>query len=174
MKTLVLTATLLLATSPCLAQTGVGRIAIFSDVGMTDSKLVDISPRTANIYVAVIGSNGATGVTFRVAPAPGFTGVRLSEASSFQTVGSSPTSIAVGYGSCLVGDFVILTVTYQLFGTSSCSSLTISAPQGHTIPICTPCSFADVPCDGFDALQVNCTVPVESTTWGQIKALYRD
>ncbi len=160
---------------------GTGRISIYSDTALTECTLSDASPRVANIYIAETSLYGATGLRFRIAESPGFTGVWLSEASPYHPIGTSRTDLSMGFGACLLGRFAVLTMTYQFYGTSTCSDLSIVAAVGQREPICTSCSFGEWPCEGYDALHVNCSgsfncnpVLVESSTWGGVKALYRD
>ena len=77
--------------------------------------------------------------------------------------------------------FLVLTMTYELIGTSTCSELSIVAVPDFSEPICTGCWFSEEPCWGYDPVHVNCEgafncnpVAVEPTTWGRVKALYRD
>ena len=155
------------------------RISIYSDATLSECTLSDASPRVTSVYVAET-SDEATGLRFRVAASPGFTGVWLAETSPFTTIGDSQTDLSIGFGSCMGGHFLALTISYQLFGTSTCSDLSIVAAPGFPEPLCTSCSFHEVRCSGLDPLHVNCSgsfdcnpVPVESSTWGRVKALYR-
>jgi hypothetical protein len=153
-----------------------GDLLILSDTASTDSTLLDGTPRTVNLYVVhAEQSGGATGVDFAVAGASGFTGVWLSETSSYLTFGTSTTGIAVAYGGCLSEPVLVLTLTYQLFGTSAaCSELRIVASSGRPFPLCLEGGgcFFETPCHA-GALHVNCSVATEQTTWGRVKALYR-
>lgn len=141
---------------------------------------LSLTPRRAwRAYVAET-SEEATGLRFRIAADPGFTGVWLSETSPFLTVGNSQADLSIGFNSCMVGHFPVLTISYQLFGTSTCSTLSIVAAPGFLEPLCISCSFHEVKCSGLDPLHVNCTgsfdcnpVPVQSSTWGRVKALYQ-
>jgi hypothetical protein len=160
---------------------GTGRVSIYSDAALTQCTLSDASPVIGNIYVAESSTFGATGLRFRIAESSGFTGVWLSESSPYYPIGSSRSDLSLGFGACLVGKFPVLSMTYQFYGTSTCSDLSIAAAVGFPVPICTSCSFGEWPCEGFDTLHVNCSgsfncnpVPVEPNTWGSVKALYRD
>jgi hypothetical protein len=155
------------------------RLQIYSDAALTECTLTDTAPTTAHIYVADYSWSGATGAQFRIAASEGFTGVWLGETSPFITIGTSPTSVSVGYGSCVVGTFLVLKMTFQLFGTSTCSTLSVAPAVEFAAPICTYCFFGEYPCDGFDDLHVNCSgncgpVATEPATWGKIKSLYRN
>jgi len=151
------------------------KLRIYSDVALTDSTLNDHSPRVANLYI-VHDMFGGTGIRFRIAPSAGFTGVWLSETSPFVTVGNSGSDLSIGYGSCLFGPVLVLTVTYQFFGTSSaCSEAHISPPPGFGCVLAASygCAFVEICVYDLGVLPVNCPIAVESTTWGRVKALYR-
>jgi hypothetical protein len=155
------------------------RLQIYSDAALTACTLSDTAPTTVSIYVADYSWSGATGARFRIAASNGFTGVWLGETSPFTTIGTSPTDFSVGYGYCLTGAVLILKMTYQLFGTSTCSTLSVAPAAGFAQPLCAYCLFGEYPCDGFDDLHVNCgsncdPVATEPATWGKIKALYRN
>lgn len=79
-------------------------------------------------------------------------------------------------------NFDIMTVTYQLAGTSApCSYLEIIAHPDSTTPLVSRCDLNLVE-PRVHTLWVNydhlngCPPPVatEQTTWGRVKALYRD
>ena len=109
------------------------------------------------------------------------TGVWTGETSPFVTVGNSRTDLSMGFGICETGQFTVLTMTYQLFGTSACSTISIAAPQNFLVPLCLACLFGEYPCEGYGTLHVNCDgsfncnpLPAEPSTWGSVKALYRN
>jgi hypothetical protein len=159
-----------------------GRVEIYADPALTQCTLADTSPGTANIYVSETSISGDTGLRFRIAPSAGFTGVWISESSPFVKIGNSQTDLSIGFANCEVGQFTVLTAQYQLFGTSACGTLSIAPANGFPLPICTYCSFGEYPCEGFVPLHVNCggsfncnpPVSTEPTTWGRVKALYRN
>jgi hypothetical protein len=152
------------------------RLVIFSDEGLTDSTLTDDAPRTVSLYVVHRNFDYGTGVRFATAADPGFTGVWLSETSSHYTMGKSTTDISVSYGLCRPSPVVVLTMVYQMFGTSeSCSKLSIAPAAGFSDAVCFShggCFYENACQTG--ALHVNCPVATESTTWGRVKALYRN
>jgi hypothetical protein len=156
------------------------RIAIYSDAALSDCTLSDGAPVIRNIYVAE-HSDEATALRFRVVASPGFTGTWVAETSPFYVIGTSPVDVSIGFGRCMQGQFLVLTMTYQMFGTSTCSELSIAAAPGLSQPICIYCSFHELPCSGYGSLHVNCSgtfecnpLATEPVTWGRVKALYRD
>jgi hypothetical protein len=101
----------------------------------------------------------------------------VGETTSFFKAGSSPTDISIGFASCLPPPILVLTMTYQLFGTSSaCSELRTAPPDGFPVAIAADgdCSFVELPIRDLQSLHVNCPVATEPTTWGKVKALYRN
>lgn len=179
MKTkLVLAAIVGLACTPALALSQ-ENLRLYADPAFTQCTLSDAAPGVVSVYVAMTVSD-ADWVRFRVAASSGFTGVWLSDASPFFLLGSSQTDLGVAFNNCLGGTFLVLTMAYQLFGTSTCSELAIAPPVGFPVPFFDSCFFAEYPLWHNSPLHVNCDgsldcnpVPVESSTWGRVKALYR-
>ena len=159
------------------AQSGRGRIAIFSDAALTDSSLADVfPPHIADIYIAHVDHWGVVASQFKTVAEDGFDGIWSSETSPYLTAGgTSPNGIYIWYGACITSDIVILKVTYLLPATSSpCSRLrVVPYPDSQPKIICVGCDMAELPCDSGGSLRVNCTVPTAQTTWGRVKALYR-
>ena len=177
MKRYALLLFLALVTIAPAAHAGMWKLQIFSDVAMTDSTISDNAPRIVNLYVVEIGSFwGATGVRFSTEPTAGFTGVWLGDSSAFVTVGNTQTDLSVGYGACIPPPIVVVTMSYQLFGTSeACSQLRIVPADNFRWVISgdVDCFFAEGIITDLGNLHVNCPVAVEPTTWGAVKALYR-
>jgi len=157
-----------------------GSLRLYSDPEFTQCTLSDTGPRLANVYV-VESTFISLAVQFRVAASPGFTGVWLADSSPYYSFGSSQTDLGLYFNQCLSGVFPILTMTYQLLGTSTCSELTIAPSPGLLFPVCFDC-FDEYPCLNNKALHINCDgsfecggpVAVEPSTWGSVKALYRN
>jgi len=177
---LIVAAIVGLACAPALAFGG-GYLSLYSDAALTGCTLSDTAPGVVNVYVTDL-VYGFSGLRFRIAASPGFTGVWLSDTSPFTTIGNSQTDMSIGMGSCQEGQVLVLTMAYQLFGTSTCSQLSFAAAPatGLSQPICLDCSF-DMECSGYTSLHVNCSgsfgcnpLPVEPSTWGSVKAFYRD
>lgn len=164
-----------------------GSINIFADPGGGSCLVSDLEPGPIALYLIVWGSSGTTASQFRLATDGGFTGVYVSQAPApgFLALGEPPVDYAVAYGGCMTGSFLIATVTYFGFGTSSdCSHIEIRAAP--TSPL--PGEIAAVTCDNqlvatssHGPAVVNyrhgcpawCIGATEPSTWGRIKALYR-
>ena len=158
------------------AQLGGGKVALYSDSLFTDSTYVDNVPSVLHVYVVHQDFFALPlGISFRIERSAGFTGTWLSESSPFTVVvGNSQTGVAISYGVCKTPPVLLLDIMYFAHGTSGpCSSLASTAhppsPSGRIeVNTCMEGVLAEP-----GRLRVNCTVPVESTTWGQVKALYQ-
>jgi hypothetical protein len=113
----------------------------------------------------------------------------IGETSNYQTIGSAPTGVSIGYGTCMTSSILILEINY--LGVSyPCDMIRIeqdpnAIPPGIWVADCdNPPNV--VSAIGWDMYLNNdggcyctagpmedCTIPVEETSWGEIKALYR-
>ena len=158
------------------AQLGGGTVALYSDSLFTDSTYVDNVPSVLHVYVVHQDFFAlASAIQFRIERSAGFTGTWLSESSPFFPLvgGDSQTGVAISYGGCKTPPLLLLDIMYFAHGTSGpCSYLASTAhppsPFGKIeVVTCQETVFAEP-----GRLRVNCTVPVEETTWGRVKALY--
>ena len=113
---------------------------------------------------------------FKLSESPGFTGVWTGDTPHTGGVfGDTRTGIHLVEVSCLASPAHILTVTYQLAGTSSpCATIAVVEADGAGVRM-NSCDSGGMLAAG-STLTVNpagCPVPVESTTWGKLKAFYR-
>jgi hypothetical protein len=122
-------------------------------------------------------SQGTTGVQFKVdfSNAPGSTFISFD--TPFMPVGSITTSLSVGYGLCLQGDFVIGTITANL----SPGHLEVVKADGYSFLFHEDCLFGGYPATGGTAIigpegsdDCNDTTATDQSTWGHVKALYRE
>jgi hypothetical protein len=175
MKCMVLIALLLLLSFAVPARAQDDELFIYSDAALTQSSLHDNTPRTVTMYVAG-HLFGSAYLRFAVKPTSGFTGVWLGDTSSFAKIGQSPTDIQIAFDACIYStSFVVLTISYQLFGTSEpCSELRTAPADGFTTALTlSNCGFAELPVKTVSSIRVNCAVATEPTTWGKVKSLYR-
>jgi hypothetical protein len=180
----LVTATLFALTpSPATAQQpGSDQINIYSDAAFRSKDALDVAPGTLTFFVVHERPLPLDGISaaFKIAPSVGFTGVWLSETSPFLVMGTSPNGIRIAYGGCEDLPVLILEVSYTVFGTSEdCSNLTVIAhpEEDQRGPLIVDCNFDFIIASG-GRLIINPTpqcppVPVESSTWGKLKALYR-
>ena len=159
---------------------GGGALYLYSDADLTDSTYQDQSIGAFSVYVVHRGVtfDAAQGVRFAVQTSPGVTFAWLGENSPMPTVvGDSRTGISIGYGACLIPDpGLILEIRFLGIGTSEACSFLNVVPH----PQASSGEIEVILCVGLEAvsatgekLLVNCPVPVEQTTWGKVKSLYR-
>jgi hypothetical protein len=93
--------------------------------------------------------------------------------TTFVPVGTLNSDISIGYGQCLNGSIVLGTAIVSLVG----GQMTVLPATGFSFILYTDCSFAELPATGGqanDGTTGDCNeVATESSTWGQVKALYR-
>ena len=165
-----------------------GTIQIFSDASLQDCDLTDDPPGPFTVYIYHINTNGSTASSFKVdLLSGGSTVTYLAHNSPFLTIGHPTESIGISYGICQgqTGPFEIL----SLFLTGAGTSLPCSYIEVVEDPLADPVMIQITDCinpvpntlpgggsigyfnnDGLCPCE---TVPVEETSWGQIKALYR-
>ena len=188
MRKLLLRCVIILAV-PCLVFAQGGNITLSSDTEGTDCNIFDVQPGVIRVHVLhTLATTMVSGSAFSV-PIPGCAvGMTwVGDVGVFPvTVGFSPTGIAISYGgSCLETPFHILTIVYFGQGTSSsCCLLNVGPPNpGHCDleqPCAVDCVSPDdriIPANGSSAIinpdaSCQCNVPVEETTWGQVKNLF--
>lgn len=142
------------------------------------------------IYVYHVYTPGATASQFMVLPSTGVNLIYITETSPFgMIIGNSQNGIAIAYEACLQAPILLLEIVYYTRGLSqSCSVMNIvpnfNAPSGQievadcsdppNILVATggelivnmdeSCMWWECYCDPD---------PVEQTSWGAIKSLYR-
>jgi hypothetical protein len=123
-------------------------------------------------------SLGATGSEFRVdfSQAPGSTFIAFH--SPFVSLGDLTTGIAFAYGGrCLTGNIVVGTIEATLIA----GSLQVTPRDGFWFIMYAACATAEYTATGGTAIigfeaTGNCNDPTatEQSSWGRVKALYRD
>jgi hypothetical protein len=164
----------------------ISRISLYADAASTECTLADIESRLAEVFVVhhvgALAGNSVV-IRFQLSASTGFTGSWVQDAVSagMFAIGTSPDGVQIHYQACRTGDVAILRVTYQLSGTSSpCSFLPVEPYPGDDLIEPMDCSFTShSPVGGnlFVNPNESCPceepVPVQATTWGRVKALYR-
>ena len=182
-RTLLIVSVLMLVASLVSAQPG--RIQLTANQALTTCDVVDAAG-LVNIYVFHINTSGATASQFKIDVTAGMTMTYLAESSQFLAIGDSRTGVAIAYQACLAGPLEILSIQYLGSGTSAaCSEFTVVEHPTAIVPglNVTDCddppnmltalgSTAVVNADG--GCPCPPIVPVESTSWGQIKAIYQE
>jgi len=90
-------------------------------------------------------------------------------------VGELTTGIAVGYGLCLNNSIVVGTIEAVL----SPGAIAVVSPTGYTTIINNDCNMVDCPATGGIGWVggpniCNLVDATEQSTWGHVKALYRN
>jgi len=186
MKALFLTIIcLLLAAGSVWGQAG--SIGIFPSAAANCCLLDDKTVGLTLYYVVHVYTPGATACQYW-APRPAcFTGAWLSDTNMFPvTIGNSQTGVSVGYGSCRVGPIHVQTLNFFTMGTTPACCYYPVRPDpnemsGHILVVdCNDHLIYGTGGTGIinGALQCSCgylcPVPVEETTWGEVKSLYSD
>lgn len=184
MKPLVLASIVVLITATTtLAQPG-GNIAVYADTNAISCDLTDIGVTVCQYYIIqTLTPFGVLASKFKIDT--NHQGLYLGQTSQFPFVFGDPlTGVEVGFGRCLTGPIQLLTMTYL------CQGLT--PPCGYMSVVGNPTGFPPglkaVSCNGEIVYDVqgytsyvnndgSCPcmspIPVQNTTWGQVKALYR-
>ena len=167
-----------------------GFINLHSDPVGIRCYISDTTPGYFKVYVFHEWTTGATASRFKLVSSAGFTATYIGETIYwfFNSLGNTQEGIVIAYGICLVGQFLIATITYYGYGTSEpCSYLeVVPHPDAETGKIemvdCTMpipllheiwsqggvvINWPGDPCYRW------CVLPIEDTSWGRIKALYQ-
>jgi hypothetical protein len=179
-KVLLLTVAVVCLPVMALSQ-DVGSIDIFSDAGLTSCNItVPVGPFP--VYIAQTNVvDGTIAVQFRVEAPATFTNV--GDIPSFPlALGNTTDGISISFGACKSGTFLLVTTNYVAAATAACELMTImpptNSPSTDKVKFQT-CADQQVLKDQAGQARVNpdatcmCNVPVEETTWGGIKALYK-
>jgi hypothetical protein len=181
----------LVVTGAVQAATG-GRIDLYSDAALSACSLTDTEPGIASVYVVhriagfPVVVDGTVGILFRLVSSTGFTGTWIDDVFPAGMIpsGTSQSSIAVAYGGlCMRSDVLVLQARYQMQGASPPCAFVETAPyRDYFAILASPCGLDPLPVDG-EHIYVNpdascpCDVPpvaTDSSTWGRVKALYRN
>jgi hypothetical protein len=179
-KTLLLMVVLMLGATMALAQAPNGSIGIFFDNGGASCNLP--SSGTVMYYFVHVNALGATASQW-AAPKPAcLNGLRLADIPVFAiNIGNTNDGVTVGYPACKTGTFHIMTVMYSVTDATACCYFKVIPdpflPSGKIeVPDCDFNMTYGTSGEGIlnYGPTCNCNVPVESTTWGQMKALYTE
>lgn len=185
-KTVIKTAALLAA----LVATGVAAnpigygFSVYADANGYEGMIDDKAPGLLPLYVVPWGPQ-ATAVQFSAHKPACFEAVYVGETSPYSVIiGDSQNGMTIAYGACMTNTTMILTINYFVQGlTPDCCwyplDRDIADPHGLPGQI-TFADCSDPPQVGHvraGASIINwtmeCGTPVEESTWGQVKSLYR-
>jgi len=189
-RALVVAGALLLIVAPAMGQ--YGTLGVYSDETGCECNVYDTLPGTlVNVYIVHRNIvDGLNGVRFIVTGGGGMSMTYLGESKigpPMEITGNIVDGYNVSYGSCVTGGLTIMQIAYfGMASSSTCSWLEVSAapgaPGGQVEG--SDCDDAAVTVAGLQTpvnpdATCECDVPgcqpvpVEETTWGNIKALYR-
>ena len=168
--------------SPALAQLDMegGNIGVFADDAGTSCNLSD-APGVLSVYFLCLGAIDATASQWAAPHPTCLHAEHISDVCAFPIyIGDTETGIIVGYPTCKVGTFLIVTATYNVLesATECCRWSVVpdpSLPSGKIETV--DCFFMVHYPPGGQAVvnatpECTCSVPTEDTTWGKLKALY--
>ncbi len=181
MKIFVMTTIVTLCIANVAAAQLGGNLAVYADTQALSCDLQDI-PGLGEYHVVHMLTPGVTAVQFKIETE--HLGFYLGYTAPFPILLGDPlTGVTVSYGACLTGPIWILTMMYFNQGTTQpCSEMRVVGHPNANPPglLAADCSSAIVPVQGYTSFINNdgscpCVspIPVQETTWGQVKALYQ-
>ena len=185
-RILLLTMAVLCVSSLASAQYNPGSIDIYSDVGQASCDFADGPGAIVRVYFYHTHTDGATASQWMLDLPASTSWMHFGDIWTVTTViGSSIGGVSIGYGACQgsIGDFYLGSATFQAATLSEVCGLMSIVPD----PVALSGLIEIIDCQGFPEKHTlaaagqgrlnsdgscNCSVPVQETTWGGIKALY--
>jgi len=175
---LLLASCLVLLAGPARADS----IALYRDLNADMCAMPSLPLQPHTVYVFHELSAGATGSSWRIANTTGMLSLG-SSCDGLSITGDPYTGISLSYGSCLTGTFAICELVLMKLSSDpipGCYQLRVLGYPDNA-PMVTDCSDNPIAAGGgfftFDFEgKINCwdcSTPVESTTWGRVRAMYR-
>jgi hypothetical protein len=184
-KAFLLTIAILCVSSLAFAQ--MGSIGVFADPAGTVCDLVDAMPGLNTVYVVHVYSVGATGAEFSLEENHAMMYLSETVTPPYLKIGTcagpSGFGCAIAYGGCYPSPNMILSVSYFAQAiTPACGWIKVIEDMTVSPPLLVATDCNDPPLlinvTGGMAYINNdgncpCNIPVEDTSWGQIKSLYQ-
>jgi hypothetical protein len=181
---MLLVVVLLSVSSLAFAQYNPGSLDVYSDVGQTSCNFTDAG--FLSVFIFHTHTDGATAARFALELPESGTYTLLGDLWQFQTIiGNTRDGVSIGYGNCVgqTSDVYLGQANYATAGPSAaCGLITVvpdpTATSGlvEFVDCAAPAEFAYISVGGQGRVNsdgtCDCTVPVQETTWGGIKALY--
>lgn len=178
-----------LALTMCASAASADHIGVYGDAEGNTCWLASLAtPPAQNAFYVVHKLNtGSTASQFKVNDTSGL--IAASQNTPYLSIGTWNTDLSLAYGGCVIGNHVLITLNFFFFGGAPTCGNTLQIVPAPTTPV--PGSVAIVDCAqpsgnlepataGTGYLLTNCVTQGEcdpnataSTTWGQIKSLYR-
>jgi hypothetical protein len=159
------------------------KVGFYGDTEGTVHAVYDSAPGQLVIYVVLRNyspTDGAGTVRFSAEPPPCFDAVHLSESSVYNVMGDSQAGAWVWPLNCSDGVYLLMTIVYTVQGeTWDCCWFEPQPFPGDSQVLAGDCAFTRLEWIATEGIWINpnnpmtCTSPVEETTWGAIKAMYR-
>jgi hypothetical protein len=158
------------------------QIGLYGDPAGTVNVVYDTGPGPIEIFVVqTVYIEPAVSEARFMAPAPAcFTATYLGDTNIYPTVGNSQAGAWISYGPCLTGSVLVMTIQYYGQGTSSqCCWYDLQPYPGSSYVESQMCGGSDWLWTHGEGIYVstdpaeNCGTPVEQSTWGRVKAMYR-
>jgi hypothetical protein len=165
-----------------LAFAQAGSIGIFGDPAGTNCNLAAMTQGLGAYYVVHTNTPGAVGCEYS-APKPACMTLAqyLSDTNAFPvTIGNSQTGVSVGYGVCRQAPILVQTISYFILGPNPmCCRYYVLPHPINGGPNMVDCADNLLIATGGQGIvnsdpTCHCDVPVQDTTWGQVKALYTE
>jgi hypothetical protein len=182
MKRFLLLFTALLVTASMSFAQPAGTLFISGDPLGTDCTVYD-TPGLVHIYVFHIYTSGATASQFMIYCTSGVAMTYLAEHSPYITIGNSQSGVAIAYGACVPSPHMVLDIQYFGQGLSQeCSSCRV-VPDPLAMPPQILVADCQEPPNLLTSIggeiwinpdgSCHCLIPIQETSWGQIKSLYK-
>lgn len=181
---------LALALTMCAGAASADHIGIYGDQAGGNCWLTGlVAPPGSNSFYVVHKLNvGSTASQFRVNDTSGLFATTQTFPAGYLTIGTWNTDLSIAYGGCVIGDHVVATLSFLWFGAPANCGQTLAIVPAPTSPI--PGEVALVDCAvpsgnletataGTGYLLPGCVTgscdpnAATTSTWGQIKSLYR-
>lgn len=181
---LIVTVIVLLAATTSQAQAP-GKIGVYADAAGTSINVVDVG-QDLEVYLLHVMTDGATASEFKLdVSATGW--VHLGDEWAFELViGNSQEGVSIAYQECLSGSIYLGKARFTGASAPACTEINIvpdplalagevlavdcAAPMDRALTFpAAGRAFVNGNADGT----CNVALPVEETTWGGIKSLYR-
>jgi hypothetical protein len=179
MKRSVLIA-LVIVCSASMAFAQAGSIGVFSDAGGASCNFTDAGSLVQVYYYHLNAS--ATASQWKL-DLGGLMWTHLGDTMNYPTViGTSVTGISIGYGACIAAPNALGVSNFFGSAAAPCSMIKIipdpASLSGEIEAVdCSVPAVKVFPTGGAGIVNADgscqCNVPVEETTWGQMKALYQ-
>lgn len=155
-----------------------GSIGIFADNGGTNCNISG-APGLLYVYFVHVNAVGATASQWAAPHPTCLTGVRVADLPPWEILGTTETGVAIGYGTCKTGTFLLMSTLYYVTAAEPCCRWPVVADPNVAsgkIEIA-DCEYELTYGTGGQGIvnateACNCNVPAEDTTWGRVKSMY--